>query len=94
MTGYSLGLIGGVRSWVCLFHFLIFRILKPPFCKVVANILQMMGRRKSLRDSHDSQPPSPDGSDEDPSKSPESDEKTPVRGRQGKSAVSADAMED
>ena len=62
--------------------------------RLLTDIEQMMGGRKSLRDSQDSQPPSPEGSDEDPSKSPDSEGRTPVRGRKGRLAASVDAMED
>jgi len=90
--GYSLGLIGGVRSWVCLSP-ISPHIMVCVF--VLTDTLQMMGGRTSLRDSQDSQPPSPEGSDEDPSKSPDSEDGAPAaRGRKGVSSSSVDAMED
>lgn len=70
VTGYSLGLIGGVRSWVGSFRFLRFLL---PF-----TFLQMTRTQKTL---HGSQAGSPESdADSSDSKSPKA-ENTPVRGR-------------
>lgn len=61
-TGYSLGLIGGVRSWVSLFQLF---VSVPQNNQQSNSILsQMMRSRTSLRDAISS-PPSPTGSDEE-----------------------------
>jgi choline-phosphate cytidylyltransferase len=80
-AGYSLGLIGGIRSWV--------RPPNPCFLFHVQYIdtsLQMMRSRVSLR-SQDSGAPSPENSDEDQdstgARSPSDEKSPPSRGRTG-----------
>ena len=89
-TGYSLGLIGGVRSWVSS--------LEPTFFKGYVystdncDLSQMMRSRNSLRDS---QPNSPTGSeeedDDDSARDPvrAHEEKSVIRGRKGESSSTA-----
>lgn len=83
-TGYSLGLIGGVRSWVSLhkFHYI-----------CTADPLRKMTRsRTSLRGS---QPGSGDSEDESSDAKSPKEEQTPSRGRKSEQADhrSADMMD-
>lgn len=81
-AGYSLGLLGSVRSWVS----------QPCFetkdvVMLLMGLLQMSRTRRSLRDSQHN---SPEGSDEDDLRSPVSEHGDPLsptvsRGRKGKS---------
>lgn len=67
-TGYSLGLIGGVRSWVSLLESRNWNSAKER---------QMMGSRQTNRDSQHGSERGSDSSEED------SDERSPPRGRSG-----------
>jgi choline-phosphate cytidylyltransferase len=85
LNGYSLGLIGGVRSWVSLSQL-------PSVAPWGLKCKQMTRRRVSLRGSR---PTSPGSSDEESdAKSPASD-KAPIRGRKGElvDGGNADAMD-
>ena len=83
-TGYSLGLIGGVRSWVYP--------ISTDFCDVVLIDFQMTRSRTSLRGS---QPGSPDTEEESSDEKNAKDEATPSRGRKSQHAdsKSTDAMD-
>ena len=83
-TGYSLGLIGGVRSWVS--H-------SRSIGKSVSNQCQMTRRPISLRGSRPGSPGSSEEDDSDDTKSPKL-EQVPTRGRKGQRATtSTDTME-
>ena len=71
-AGYSLGLIGGARSWV--------RAMHMPIYEKLADSLQMTRSRTSLRDSQPGSPRSEEDSSD--ARSPKA-EQTPSRGRKG-----------
>jgi len=77
-TGYSLGLIGGVRSWVSILVFLMFKFELNFSVTTNADMLCKMTRsRQTNRDSRNTSDDSGD----------DSDEKSAPRGRSGKDSV-------
>lgn len=93
MTGYTLGLIGGVRSWVSDFLDCPLPLLcSPPMCDMIFMFApfccgRLTGRQmtKNRRNVRDSRPPSDDDSDEDHGRKESAGEST--GGSQSRSAA-------
>ena len=83
VTGYSLGLIGGVRSWVG-YLFLSIGLYILGESSQLTGSLQMTKSRRSLNNNHPgSRSPSDEDEDSADAKSPV-DDNTPTRGRKGR----------
>ena len=89
-AGYSLGLIGGVRSWVrgvqSLFSFLVLYLENPLL--IFDGVYQMARSRRNLNDSR---PPSP--SDEGSSDEQQNESTAGKEPRRGRSSKQSEAMD-